>query len=214
MEYLLLLIFILSTIIHLYASLKLEQKMRNISKPFILSSLLGYYCLTAGELRIYIILALIFSWLGDVFLIRSGLKWFTIGGTCFEISHIFFILGYSKDIDFANLNVALVISLELIYFVVVSIIFSKLKVHLPKSLFYPMYLYLFINGTMNCFALLRMLSANNITFIISFIGALLFFISDSTLFFVRFKKDIDQRKHFIVMLTYSIGELLIVLGLI
>lgn len=207
-------IFIVSTTIHLYASLKLNKHLRDISKPFILTSLLGFYCFTASQIRTYIVLALIFSWLGDVFLIKKGVKWFTIGGIFFEISHIFFILGYSLDIDFNSLNKLLMISLEVLYFIIVSIIFSKLKKHLPKPLFYPMYMYLFVNGTMNCFALFRMLSTNSITHIISFIGALLFFISDSTLFFVRFKKDVDQRKHFDVMLTYSIGELLIVLGLI
>lgn len=209
-----LLIFAVSTGIHLYASLKLNKKLRDITKPFILTSLLGFYCLAAREVRVYIILALIFSWLGDVFLIGKGVKWFTVGGICFMISHVFFILGYLKDISFSNLNTVLVICLELFYFVIVTIIFTKLKQYLPKALFYPMYLYLFINGSMNCFALFRMLSANNTTYIISFIGAVLFFISDSTLFFVRFKKDADQKNHFIVMLTYSIGELLIVLGLI
>ena len=209
-----LIIFLVSTIIHLYASFVENKKLRNISKPFILSSLLGYYYFAASEIRIYIILALIFSWLGDVFLIGKGVKWFTVGGICFEISHIFFILGYLIDINFANINKFVVIGFELIYFVIVSIIFSRLKKYLPKALFYPMYMYLFVNGTMNCFALFRLLSSNNLTYLISFIGALLFFASDSILFFVRFKKGCSQKIHFYVMLTYSIGELLIVLGLL
>lgn len=207
-------IFFISTCIHLYASFVENKKLRNISKPFILSSLLGYYCLAAREVRVFIILALIFSWLGDVFLIGKGVKWFTVGGICFEISHIFFILGYLKDIEFANINKVIIIVLELLYFIVVSVIFSRLKKYLPKALFYPMYMYLFVNGSMNCFALFRLLSSNNTTFLISFIGALLFFASDSILFFVRFKKGVSQKKHFYVMLTYSIGELLIVLGLL
>ena len=209
-----LLIFFISTGIHLYASFVENKKLRNITKPFILTSLLGYYCLAAREVRTFIVLALIFSWLGDVFLIGKGVKWFTIGGICFEISHIFFILGYLKDINFANINTIVVIALELIYFVIVSIIFSRLKKYLPKALFYPLYMYLFVNGSMNCFALFRLLSSSNTTHLISFIGALLFFASDSILFFVRFKKGVSQKKHFYVMLTYSIGELLIVLGLL
>ena len=46
------------------------------------------------------------------------------------------------------------------------------------------------------------------------VGAALFFISDGTLFFVRFKKDTRLKTHFLVMLTYSIGEFLIILGLL
>ena len=47
-----------------------------------------------------------------------------------------------------------------------------------------------------------------------FIGAVLFFASDSTLFFVRFKKDGLLKTHFLVMLTYILGEFLIVEGFI
>jgi hypothetical protein len=50
--------------------------------------------------------------------------------------------------------------------------------------------------------------------IITAVGALLFFISDSSLLFVRFNKNSRLKTHFLVMLTYSIGEFLIVLGLI
>ena len=93
-------------------------------------------------------------------------------------------------------------------------IFSKLKPHLPKVLFYPMFLYLMINGAMNCFAIFRFASAPAAATLITALGAALFFISDTALFFVRFNKESRLKTHFLVMLTYSIGELLIVLGLI
>ena len=76
------------------------------------------------------------------------------------------------------------------------------------------YLYLLINGTMNCFAIFRYLCNKDTACLITLIGAVLFFISDTSLFFVRFKKDGRLKTHFLVMLTYSIGEFLIVLGLI
>jgi hypothetical protein len=50
--------------------------------------------------------------------------------------------------------------------------------------------------------------------VITALGALLFYISDTALFFVRFNKDSRLKTHFPVMLTYSLGEFLIVLGLI
>ena len=71
-----------------------------------------------------------------------------------------------------------------------------------------------INGAMNCFAIFRYLSDPSLAGIVTVIGAVLFFISDSSLFFVRFNKNSRMKTHFIVMLTYSIGEFLIVLGLI
>ena len=214
MKYVMLLVFTITTSVHLYASLKKNQKLRNVSKPWILLSLLGYYLLSAKQIEISVVLALIFSWIGDMFLILKGVKWFTIGGISFMISHFFFIISYSKFINFSSLNIVVVILLISLFVITASIVFKFLKPHLPKALFYPMYLYLIINGLMNCFAWFRAMTINGIACVVTAIGALLFFISDSSLFFVRFDKNSKLKTHFLVMLTYSIGELLIVLGLI
>ena len=207
-------VFLLSTAIHLYASLQKNAKLRNITKPFILLSLLGFYVAAAKSPAAAIILALLFSWLGDVLLIPKGVKWFTAGGIAFMVSHAFFILGYSKDVVFSAIPPAVIVLLALFFAAAVAFIFSKLKAHLPKALFYPMFLYLLINGTMNCFAIFRCISAPCAATLTTAIGAALFFVSDTSLFFVRFKKDSRLKTHFLVMLTYSIGELLIVLGLL
>ena len=83
MKYLFLGVFVLSAAVHLYASAKKDTGMRNFTKPFILLSLLGFYVLSARSLSGAIVLALIFSWLGDVLLIPKGVKWFTAGGIAF-----------------------------------------------------------------------------------------------------------------------------------
>ena len=214
MKYVSLLVFVISTTIHLYASIKSNKPLRDKTKPFILLSLLGLYCFSVEKIEITVVLALIFSWLGDILLIPKGIKWFTAGGIAFMISHFFFILSYNKTINFDVINPTIIVVLAVFFIVIVSFIFSKLKEHLPKPLFYPMYLYLLINGTMNCFAVFRFLTSMDLGGIITVIGAALFFVSDSALFFVRFKKNCLLKTHFLVMLTYSIGEFLIVLGLI
>ena len=214
MKYAMLIVFIITTSIHLYASLKQNKLLRDKTKPFILLSLLGFYVYSVDEINILVVLALVFSWIGDMLLIPRGVKWFSCGGVSFMIAHLFFIAAYSKNIVFENINIAYVVTLSLFFIVTVSIIFKNLKPHLPKVLFYPMYLYLLINGAMNCFAVFRFLSNIELASIIIVIGAFLFFVSDSSLFFVRFKKNCKLKTHFLVMLTYSIGEFLIVLGLI
>lgn len=207
-------VFILSTAIHLYASLKKDTRIRNLTKPFILLSLLGFYVLAARSVSTAIVLALIFSWIGDLLLIPKGTKWFTAGGIAFMISHAFFILGYLRDIAFSRISGWLILLLAVFFAATVAYVFSKLKPHLPKALFYPMFLYLLINGAMNCFAIFRCVSDPTAATLTTAIGAALFFVSDTALFFVRFKKDSRLKTHFLVMLTYSIGELLIVWGLI
>lgn len=214
MKYVFLAVFMVSTAVHLYASLKQNTRMRNISKPFILLALLGFYCTAARSVSPFIVLALVFSWIGDVLLIPRGVKWFTAGGIAFMISHAFFVAGYWKDIDFARIPALLIPALALFFSVTVAWLFSKLRPHLPKALFYPMFLYLLINGTMNCFAIFRAVSLATWPAVVTAIGAALFFVSDSSLFFVRFKKDSRLKTHFLVMLTYSIGEFLIILGLL
>ena len=214
MKYVFLALFFVSTAVHLYASLKKDVKLRNLTKPFLLLTLLGFYVLAARSVSAAIVLALVFSWIGDVLLMPKGIKWFTAGGIAFMISHAFFVAGYWKDVVFSRIPVLLIVLLALFFAAAVAFIFSKLKPHLPKALFYPMFLYLLINGAMNCFAIFRCVSAPSAAALTTAIGAALFFVSDTSLFFVRFKKDSRLKTHFLVMLTYSVGEFLIVLGLL
>ena len=214
MRYFFLAMFIVVTTIHLWASLKKDAKIRGISKPFILLSLIGFYVSAADDVSVAIVLALAFSWLGDVLLMAPGVNWFVVGGISFMISHLCFITGYCRDITFSKIPIVLMVLLPLIYAVIVSNVFGRLKKYLDKVLIYPMFLYLFLNGAMNCFSVYRCVSNFSAATLITAIGALLFFISDTTLFFVRFKKDSVFKTHFVVMLTYSLGEFLIVLGLI
>ena len=214
MKAIVLILFFIVTGIHLYASLRQDKPLRNKTKPFILLLLLAWYCLSADPVTLTVVLALIFSWIGDVLLIPSGVKWFTAGGISFMISHFFFILSYAALTDFAQINKVLAVILPVIFIAAVLIIFHYLRPYLPKALFIPMLLYLMINGFMNCFAWFRSMSSAGPAAIITAVGALLFFVSDSSLFFVRFNKNSRLKTHFLVMLTYSIGEFLIVLGLI
>ena len=214
MKYAFLAIFTISVIIHLYASLQKDKRLRNLSKPFIVMSLLGFYVQAASSISVMVILALIFSWIGDVLLIHKGIKWFASGGVAFTISHGFFIAGYIRDISFSRISVLLIIMLLAFFVAIVVIIFSKLKSHLPKPLFYPALFYLLVNGVMNCFAIFRLVSDVTVATVVTALGAILFFISDTTQFTVRFKRNSRLKTHFLVMLTYSVGELLIVLGLL
>lgn len=214
MKFVFIAVFLISSIIHLYASHKSDKPLRNKTKPFILLGLLGWYICCAESPHAIVIAAIITSWLGDVLLIPKGVKWFTVGGISFAVSHLCFMLAYLPQISFATIPVWAIILFAAAYFTVACLVFRGLKPHLPKALFYPMFVYLLINGSMNCFSLFQLLSMPCKATVITFIGAVLFFISDSTLFYVRFKKDTILKNHFIVMLTYIIAEFMIIQGLI
>ena len=214
LQYPMLAMFVLATTVHLNASLKQNKMLRNKTKPFILLGLMGFYLGAANPVILSIVLALFFSWLGDMLLIPKGTKWFTAGGIAFMVSHAFFILSYVQDTDFGRIPAAVLILLPAAFIAASLVIFRFLRPHLPKGLFYPMLFYLIINGAMNCFAWFRAITVGGAAGIITAVGALLFFVSDSSLFFVRFHKDSRLKTHFLVMLTYSLGEFLIILGLI
>jgi len=213
MNYLFLICFIAVSAVHLYASAKSDKRLRAQTKGFILPFLLFWYLFSVQEPSVSVIAAIVFSWLGDVLLIFKGVKWFTAGGISFEVSHVFFIISYISNIDFSLIPLWVIIVLGLIYLILCISVFRGLKPYLPKVLFVAMFIYLMINATQNCFAFYRMLSLKNLAGVITFVGTTLFFVSDSTLFYVRFKKDGKERNHFVVMLTYIVAEFLIVLGL-
>lgn len=214
LQYPMLAMFVLATTVHLNASLKQNKMLRNKTKPFILIGLMGFYLGAANPVILSVVLALFFSWLGDMLLIPKGTKWFTAGGIAFMVSHAFFILSYVQDTDFGKIPLAVLILLPAAFIAASLVIFRFLRPHLPKGLFYPMLFYLILNGAMNCFAWFRAITVGGAAGIITAVGALLFFVSDSSLFFVRFKRDSRLKTHFLVMLTYSLGEFLIILGLI
>lgn len=214
MKYVFLAIFIISSTIHLYACKKKNVELRAYTKGFILLALLGWYCCCVDKVSWIVVIALLASWLGDVLLIPNGVKWFTVGGISFMVSHAFFVLTYYPNVDFAVIPLWLIIAAAAVYFIAVLFVFKGLKDHLPKALFYPMFLYLLINGTMNCFAFYQLVSMPCAATAVTFIGAMLFFASDSLLFYTRFKKETRLKTHFPVMVTYIFAEFLIVLGII
>lgn len=212
---LVLILYLLVSGIHLIDSWKDDAKRRAKTKPFLLLLLLLFYAFSNTHHSIPLFLALFTSWLGDVLLIPKGHKWFTMGGISFLFSHFFFILVFLSKIQLSNIPF-FIYPIALLYFGISFIIIHMVKPTTPKKMIIPMYFYLLTNSTMNVFALIQLLHNQNSASLIAYIGALLFFISDCTLFLVRYYKDetIIFKKHFTVMLTYLLGELLITIGVI
>ena len=109
----------------------------------------------------------------------------------------------------------IVILAAAVYIAAVALVFRGLIGNVrPKSLYVGMISYLIINGTMNCFALFQLVTLPCFATAIMYAGAISFFVSDSILFYVRFRKGRPFKTHFGVMLTYLLAEFLIVSGFI
>lgn len=214
--YIFLALFFIASVIHLIDSWRDLPKRRRITKPMLLFFLMLYYVFSADKISWVLMAALITSWLGDILLIPDGNAWFVSGGISFLISHILFVAVYVPNIDFAGIKWYIVIPVFLVYLGVALKVIMAVRNNAPKIMLIPLYLYLIANSTMNAFALMQLMSRPCAGSIMAFIGAVLFFSSDCSLFLCDFheNKNLVFKKHFTVMLTYLAGECLITAGML
>lgn len=216
MKYLFLSLFVLFSVIHLYHSWRDDKKRRGYTKPFLMSTLALFYLVSAAQLSWLLLLALITSWLGDVLLIPKGHRWFLRGGICFLISHVLFMGVCFSSVQLVAVPWMLLLLLVPVYYGASLWVMQKVAPTTPDNMVKPMGAYLLTNGTMNLLAVIRMFSMGSLGSAVVCGGAVLFFVSDCTLFFVRYyrKPDVIFKKHFTVMLTYIAGEFLMTLGIL
>lgn len=181
-------------------------------KPLLVSSLLVYYLFKTNFKPNYITLclALLFSVLGDTFLMFDAISetYFILGLVAFLIAHIMYCFLFLK-----NRNKKLNILKPLILFSVYgSLIFLVLKDYLANMLV-PVVIYMLVILTMGLLAYLRKGSVNKISFTLVFYGALFFMLSDTILAINKFYYNIPLSSIFILS-TYSIAQYLITFGII
>lgn len=216
MKYLLLSAFLMLSFLHLCDSFADDAEKRKKTKPFLLILLLMFYLHATDHPMLFLVLALLTSWIGDVLLIPKGHNYFVAGGISFLFSHLFFMLVYANHIVLDKVVWWIVIPVALIYFLVAYRIIAVLKPMMSKKMITAMTFYLIFNTIMNVFALMKLFSTQHLGSLVAYIGALLFYVSDCALFLVRYypKPEIIYKKHFTIMLTYLLGELLIVTGIL
>ncbi len=219
MRCLFLMLLAIATVIHLIDSWHDDADKRRRTKPFLLIFILLYYLFSADSISWVLVCALVTSWVGDILLMGKGNKWFVAGGISFMLSHFSFIAVYAINVFMHSLDGIIwwiVIPAAVIYLTVALFIVRALKPTTPKSMLVPMYIYLICNSMMNVFSLIQLMTFRSPGAVIAYIGAVLFFISDCTLYLVRYYKDenIIFKRHFTVMLTYVLGELLITQGIL
>ncbi len=216
LKYLVLALFAAVSAVHLYHSWRDDAKRRAYTKPFLLILLLGFYLLSAKRISPVLTAALAASWLGDVLLIPKGTPWFLSGGISFLVSHILFIFVYLPAVRFSPSFLLLVLPAAVLYYGVSVAVTLSVRQNMPKAMLIPMILYLLFNSTMNLFALMQLMTLKSAGAALAYAGAVFFFVSDCTLYLVRYHKNTDLifKKHFTVMLTYLLGESLITAGML
>lgn len=200
--------------------LKLEW-LTLFSKPLLMPALLAWAIAESRfhkvKLRVSIIIALTFSFLGDTFLLFDANDeiFFLLGLGSFLVAQTAYAFTFFKDIHkpipFSSAYQFAVIAFVVAY---VSIFFYKLFSSLGEMAI-PVFIYAIAVGSMGMMAALRFKSVPSKSFSLVLLGAVLFIISDT---FIALDKFIfDGQLPFasmIIMSTYIIAQFLIVKGLI
>ena len=193
-----------------------QEDIARILKPFLLPILVIAVASSAhfGTKKI-LITALTFSWIGDVILLFAdkGEIFFILGLVAFLVSHVFYIILFSKQTISKTISNKLSfvagIGLILLYF------FGMITTLGPKlgSLTIPVVIYAVVISTMLFYALKGSFQWNTIPYQSVLIGAVFFISSDSILAFNKFDQTIPYAS-FLIMITYLAAQFCIVWGIL
>jgi uncharacterized membrane protein YhhN len=185
-------------------------------KPILIPLLaFGVYFYPKFSSKKTILIALFFSWVGDVILLFSDIAeiYFILGLVAFLISHITYCVLFNKQIKgkFKRNTVVFGIGSILIAFYLIGM----LCVLLPSlgELKIPVIVYATVISIMLVFAFNGYLIWEKPGNLYVFLGAIVFVVSDSILAIDKFHKPIEKNSFFI-MLTYLVAQYLIVVGIL
>jgi uncharacterized membrane protein YhhN len=185
-----------------------------ITKPSLLIALIFYFYSQNKGLRsktkTITLLALIFSLLGDVLLmfVDQSPDYFMLGLVSFLLAHICYCLVFLIDRN-PKMNFIGVSAVLCIY---AFGLFYLLKDGLDDLLI-PVIIYMVVILMMVLTAFLRQKTVPRKSFILVFLGALLFVFSDSILALNKFYMPL-RFSNISIMLTYALAQYFIVLGLL
>jgi len=198
----------------LFAVYNGNETLRSITKPLLMPLLIAFFVFQTKDfvssLKKWIILALVFSWAGDVLLMFESINgnFFIFGLVAFLIAHIFYILFYENVIRKEGLrkNYWWFLPVIIYYIALIYILSPHLgDMKLPVRIYGIVISYMMIQalqtgGIKNPGAATAMIA-----------GAVLFIISDSILAINKFYESFEYAG-MAIMLTYGIAQLLITLG--
>jgi uncharacterized membrane protein YhhN len=189
-----------------------NTKMYAVFKPLttVLIIIIGLviYNKTASDYSVLIIVALLFSLIGDVFLLSK--KYFLQGLASFLIAHICFIIVFTHLYGF-DWNPVILIPL----IVFEGVFFSFLRKDL-KRYSIPVLVYMTVIVVMNWQAINLYLNSGRAAFLAIAMGSILFSFSDSILAYNKFKKPFKTAgililsSYWISIFTFTIVGLYIV----
>ncbi|MFV5700740.1 lysoplasmalogenase [Flavobacterium sp. XS2P12] len=185
-------------------------------KPFLIPFLIlaVYFCGDFPSKR-FLSIALTFSWMGDVVLMFADKAeiYFIVGLVAFLISHITYIILFSKQLRINSSRNNAVFWVGITAIIVYLILMFLLLLPTLGDLKIPVLVYAIVLSTMLLFAFKGYLKWSKPAGTYIVLGASIFVISDSILAFNKFYEPI-LFSSFLIMVTYLIAQYLIVVGIL
>lgn len=210
-------LFVIVLVIHLLGILISEKTMQLISKPLIVPVLIGYFFTSskkagASGFAIWILLALFFSWVGDILLMfqEGNSVFFLLGLSAFLLAHICYIVFFHRvRLREAIAGKGLLLVIVVIYY---GALLSFLSPYLGEMKL-PVKIYGVVISFMFMLAMHMAFLKNKTAGWLMLAGSLLFIISDSVLAINKFYEAFEGAG-FIIMFTYGLAQLFITAGAI
>lgn len=209
-------IFFVIAIVHLAAILLHQDELRSISKPLLLPvlALTVYASTSAGKQRGVFLVALVFSFLGDVLLMFEHLNalYFIFGLVSFLIAHLLYILFFMRirKQDPAGSQVSIIVIAFVIAYGLSLVLFlwpSLGDLKIPVAI----YAMVICSMLLSSVAVLKLVSLSAAKDFLT--GALLFVASDSILALNKFYQPFPWAA-VLIMLTYILAQYFLTRGFI
>lgn len=197
-----LLVFVLVSVLEIVGILFKIPMLVLIFKPLILLSLIALYAVSVSKRNKIYILALIFSFFGDVFLMFDGELFFMVGLVSFLIAHLIFIKIVVNRLQKSTFS-SVVFSVAPFLILLLFLIFF-LKPYL-KELLFPVIIYGITISIFGMVSMLDYLNTKSKKSLFMFIGAIIFICSDGLLAINKFYSA-NAILALLVMITYIIAQ--------
>lgn len=197
-------IFIIVSLADLLAILFNNLFWQTLFKPLIIPSLIAFYLSVSDQKNKLFLLALFFSFLGDVLLLdKSNL--FLYGIAAFLITQLLYIFIFSKGLKQSSWDIRVKSSIPFMVFYIVLIWF--LYPGLGPFLV-PVLVYGFAISVFGVVSLVNFLTGNREITLYLLVGAILFIISDSMIALHKFHSE-KPSYGLLIMVTYISAQFLI-----
>lgn len=204
--------YLITAIVHIFSMISRYGIVEEISKILLMPLLMAYFISAGkgkGKLLVLPVLAILFSWFGDIALLTVFAdKYFVPGLAAFLTAHILYLFTFRAYVNGKGLKIKWIPAL---LFVLYAVFLSRLVYPGLGDLMVPVFFYAAAITSMGIAAFGRSGRTTQYSFLFVSAGAICFIISDSLIAVNKFYTSFSQAP-ILIMLTYIMAQYLIATG--